>query len=92
MKLTTTSIKLDPDLKERLNRLATTQRRSANWLMGEAIREFLTREEARVELDHDTLARWEDYKTTGKYVSEEAADAWLDRLEAGEDLPPPEPA
>jgi predicted transcriptional regulator len=91
MKLTSTSIKLDPELKERLNRMAVAQRRSANWLMGEAIREFVSREEARAEVNRDTVERWEEYKATGKYVSEEAADAWLARLEAGEDVDPPEP-
>jgi predicted transcriptional regulator len=90
MKLTSTSIKLDPELKERLNRMALAQRRSANWLMGEAIREFVSREEARAKFNKDAVEAWEHYKATGKYVSEEAADAWLAKLEAGEDAEPPE--
>jgi predicted transcriptional regulator len=91
MRLSPTSIKLDPELKERVQRLAVTQRRSANWLMGEAIREFLAREEAREALNRDTVERWEEYKATGKHVSFEDADAWLAQLEAGEIVEPPKP-
>lgn len=91
MALITTSLKLDADVKERLNKLAGDKRRSANWLMGEAIREFVDREEQRAAFNKLTVERWEDYETTGKYISGEAMDTWMARLEAGEDVPPPEP-
>ncbi len=91
MPLTATSLKLDADVKERLNKLAGDKRRSANWLMGEAIREFVDREEALAEFDRQTIAALEEYDRTGKAVSEAAADVWLARLAAGEDVPPPEP-
>jgi predicted transcriptional regulator len=90
MPLTTTSLKLDPDIKERVQKLAETRRRSANWLMGEAIREFLAREEAREEFNRITVERWVAYQADGKSVSAEKADAWLARLETGEDVDPPE--
>jgi predicted transcriptional regulator len=90
MSLTTTSVKLDADVKARLQKLASEQRRSANWLMGEAIREFVDRAEARARFLRDGIDAWEDYQRTGKYVSEERAEAWLDRLEAGENVNPPE--
>ncbi len=86
-----TSIQLDPELKAKLDRLAAEKHRSADSLMGEAIHDFVTREEALAELNRDTVERWNDYEATGKYVSEEAADAWLAKLEAGEDAEPPEP-
>jgi len=90
MPLTTTSIKIDANIKERLHHLAAQKRRSANWLMGEAITQFVTREEAREEFNRITVERWKEYETNGKYVSAERADAWLDRLEAGEDVDLPE--
>jgi len=92
MPLTTTSLKLDIEIKERIQKLAESRRRSANWLMGEAIREYVSREEAREQFNRDTVEAWEEYKRTGKSISAEAADAWLARLEAGEDVDPPEPA
>ncbi|MGO9545977.1 MAG: CopG family ribbon-helix-helix protein [Rhodomicrobium sp.] len=36
----TTSLKLDEVLKERLQRLANSRRRSAHWLMREAIKQY----------------------------------------------------
>ncbi len=90
MPLTQTSLKLDPALKDRIQKLAESRRRSANWLMGEALRDFVTREEARDEFDRVTRERLAEYKVTGKCVSAEKADAWLARLEAGDDVDPPE--
>jgi predicted transcriptional regulator len=85
----TTSLKLDAEIKERLRRLATARRRSAHWMMREAIEQYLEREEAREQLRGDALAAWSEYQATGKHVAAEDADAWLARLEAGEDAPPP---
>ncbi len=59
--------------------------------MREAIEQYVAREEARERLRRDALAAWNDYQATGKHVTAEEADAWLARLEAGEDATPPEP-
>ena len=40
-----TSLKLDASMKERVQRLAQARLRSPHWLMCEAIREFVEREE-----------------------------------------------
>ncbi len=87
----TTSLKLDVQTKERLQRLASARRRSAHWLMREAIEQYIDREEARERLRHDALAAWADYQATGLHVCAEEADRWLERLEAGEDAEPPQP-
>lgn len=34
----------------------------------------------------DALAAWENYKTTGLRLTGEEADAWMERLEAGEEV------
>ncbi len=86
----TTSLKLDPDLKARIQRLADARRRSAHWLMREAVAQYVEREEARERFRQDALAAWEDYQATGLHVTAEEADAWLARLEAGEGVAPPE--
>jgi predicted transcriptional regulator len=87
----TTSLKLEAHLKERLHRLADARRRSAHWLMREAIEQYIEREEARERLKDDALAAWADFERTGLHVTAEEADAWLERLEAGEDADPPVP-
>ena len=41
----TTSLKLDVELKTRVQRLAESRRRTSHWIMREAIDEYVTREE-----------------------------------------------
>ena len=81
----TTSVKLDPKTKERLQRLASARRRSAHWVMREAIEQYVEREEKREQFRRDALAAWAHYQTTGQHVTAEEADAWLAKLEAGKD-------
>ncbi len=86
---TTTSIKLDSETKDRVQRLASARQRSAHWLMREAIEQYVQREEQRQQMRQDALAAWEEYQTTGLHVTAEEADTWLAKLEAGEDVDPP---
>jgi predicted transcriptional regulator len=81
--LSTTSLKLDSETKERVNRLASARRRSPHWLMREAVEQYVEREEKREQLRQDALAAWEDYQTTGLHVTAKDADAWMAKLEAG---------
>jgi len=87
----TTSVKLDADLKARLQRLADARRRSQHWLMCEAIEQYVGREEKRQQLRNDALAAWAEYQETGLHITAAEADAWLARLEAGEVTDPPIP-
>ena len=48
--LPTTSLKLDAETKACVLRLAQTRRRSAHWLMREAIEQYVAREEKRADL------------------------------------------
>lgn len=86
----TTSLKLDPQLKDRVQRLAATRRRSAHWIMREAVEQYVTREEKREQFLQDGLAAWNHYQSTGLHVTAEEADTWLAKLEAGEDAKAPE--
>jgi predicted transcriptional regulator len=87
--LPTTSLKLDAELKTRVQRLAEARRRSAHWLMREAIEQYVEREERRQQLHLDALAAWEEYQATGQHLTAAEADVWLARLEAGDDVDPP---
>jgi predicted transcriptional regulator len=89
--LTTTSLKLDAATKERLQRLAKARQRSSHWLMREAIEQYVEREECREQLRQDARVAWAEYQATGQHVTAEEADAWLARLEAGEESEPPTP-
>ena len=86
----TTSLKLDLELKKRVQQLAATRRRSAHWIMREAVEQYVGREEKREQFRQDALAAWNDYQATGLHVTAEEADAWLAKLEAGENAEAPE--
>ena len=88
-KPSTTSLKLDIETKERVQRLASARRRSPHWVMREAILQYVEREEKREQFRQDALAAWNHYQTTGLHATAEEADAWLARLEAGKHAAPP---
>ena len=81
--LSTTSLKLDSAMRERVHRLASARRRSPHWIMREAVEQYVEREEKREQLRQDALVAWAGYQTTGLHVTAEEADAWLAKLEAG---------
>ncbi len=85
----TTSVKLDDKTKERIQRLAASRRRSAHWVMREAIEQYVEREEKREQFRQDALTAWSHYQTTGLHLTAEEADSWLAKLEAGKDAVPP---
>ena len=86
---TTTSLKLDAELKKRVQRIAALRRRSPHWVMREAVEQFVGREEKREKLRRDALAAWTHFQATGLHVTADEADAWLAKLEAGEDAEAP---
>jgi predicted transcriptional regulator len=85
----TASLELDASIKDRLQRLADARQRSAHWLMREAIEQYVDREEKRERLRKDAFEAWAEFQATGRHVTADEADAWLARLEAGEDVEPP---
>lgn len=86
---TATSIKLDDALKERVQALAKVRRRTAHWIMRDAIAQYVAREENREAFKQDAMNAWQAYQQTGQHLTLEEADAWLEKLEAGEDVEPP---
>ena len=81
-----TSVKLHEDLKGRIQHLAEVRHRSSHWSMQEAIHEYVEREEKRESFKQDALCAWEAYQENGQHLTLEGADAWLEKLEAGEDV------
>ena len=84
------AIKIDPDIKERVKRLADARHRTPQWLMREAITQFVDREEKREAYRQDGVKAWDEYRSTRRHLTGAEADAWLAKLETGQDLEPPE--
>lgn len=85
-----TTIKLPSRTKERIQALAGVRKRSAHSLMLEALESYIDREEKREAWRQEGLRAYNEYLATGLHVTGEEADAWLARLEAGEDAGTPE--
>ncbi len=72
-----TSVKLDNELKARIQNLADAQNRTAHWIMRKAIREFVEREEARESFKQEALASWTAYQETGQHLTSQQTRDWL---------------
>jgi len=72
-----TSVKLDNDLKSRIQHLADARHRSAHWIMCEAIREYVEREERREDFKQEALASWTAYQETGRHLTGQEVRDWL---------------
>jgi predicted transcriptional regulator len=85
-----TSIKLDDALKGRVEHLAEARRRSAHWVMREAIAQYVDREERREALRRETVAAWEEFQSTGLHATAEEVETWLSSWGTEDELPAPE--
>ncbi|MHB1301203.1 MAG: CopG family ribbon-helix-helix protein [Burkholderiales bacterium] len=72
-----TSLKIDEALKGRVQHLASQLRRSPHWIMLEAIRQYVEREEAREDFRQEALASWSAYQETGRHLTGQEVRAWL---------------
>lgn len=73
-----TSVKLDDKLKNRIQYLAEARHRSTHWIMREAIREYVDREEAREKFKQEALLSWKNFQETGLHLTHQEACDWLD--------------
>lgn len=79
------SVKLDGEIRSRIDNLAQSRRRSSHWIMREAIKEYVAREEKRDQLYKDLISIWENYQESGHHLTWNEADSWLSQLESGDD-------
>lgn len=73
-----TSLKIDPEMKGRIQALAQQRDRSAHWIMREAIREYVDREEAREGFRQEALDAWTAYQETGRHLTGAETIGWLE--------------
>ena len=83
------SVKLDGDERARLAALAAQRKRSSHYLRREAVREYLTREEARQSFRDEAAAAWRDYEESGRHATQAELDGWIDSLGTRRPRPAP---
>lgn len=72
------SIKLDDDLKNRIQRLAERRHCSTDSVMREAIRDYVEREDAKEHFRQEALASMQAYQKTGRHLTGQEVREWLD--------------
>jgi len=80
-----TSVKLDDDMKSRIQRLADIRHRSAHWIMREAIHDYIVSEETRESFKQEALASWTAYQETGKHLTGQEVNDWLSTWGTGKE-------
>lgn len=85
-----TSIKLNDELKGRIQHLADLRHRSAHWIMLEAIRDYIKREEAKESFKQEALKSWASYQETGLHLNGQEVRDWLNTWGTDEEteMPP----
>jgi predicted transcriptional regulator len=71
------AVKMDDATYDRLKTLGESRQRAPHWLMKEAIKQFLDREEEAESRKKDTMERIARFEKTGKSIPFETVDAWL---------------
>jgi|TARA_B110000977_G_C11059487_1_gene485367 predicted transcriptional regulator len=83
-----TSIRLTDDINKPLESLASKLDRSKNYLINQAIKEFLSRQSLEDSRWSDTLVALESIKS-GRSLAEADVNAWLNSWGTGERKEPP---
>lgn len=72
-----TSVKIDDELKSRVQRLANLRQRSSHWILREAIAQYVEREEARESFKQEALASWTAFQESGQHLTGPEVRNWL---------------
>lgn len=77
MTITAVAIKIDQKTKERYKNLALIKDRSIHWMMREAIKQYVDREEKRESFHQDAVNSWNEYQETGLHATSDEVIKWL---------------
>ena len=86
--MSVTTVRLQPDVEEGLEVMAGKLHRTRSWLINQAVREVIQRQEQDQARWQETLEAMESV-AQGKVVSGEAVHTWLRSWGSSDELPPP---
>jgi predicted transcriptional regulator len=84
------SVEIDPDVNERLEKLAASRHRKPDRLLKEAVEQYVEREEKRDSLLQDARRSLDEYQATGLHVTGDEVIAWLQTWGDEDEKAPPE--
>lgn len=83
-----TTVRLQPDVEQGLQAMASVLHRSKSWVINQALKEFIERQELEKQRWQETLQAMESV-AQGRVVSGESVHAWLNSWGSSNELPPP---
>lgn len=86
--MSVTTVRLQPEVESGLEVMADKLNRSKSWLINQAVREYIERQEQEQVRWQETLKAMES-AARGRVVSGEAVHTWLRSWGATNELPPP---
>ncbi len=90
MTTTAVAIKIDQKTKERYKNLALIKDRSTHWMMREAIKQYVDREEKRESFLRDAVNSWNEYQETGLHATGDEVIKWLNTWGTDDEQDTPE--
>lgn len=84
-----TSIKISPNLRERIHNLAKIRNISAHSIMLQALETFVTDEEKREAWRQEGIKAWEEFQQTGLHLTNNEVIEWMDKIIEGKKEPLP---
>ena len=86
--MSVTTVRLQPEIESGLEAMADKLNRSKSWLINQALREYLEREDKALSRWLETLRAMESV-AQGRVVSGESVHEWLRSWGTKDELPPP---
>ena len=86
--MSVTSVRLQPEVEESLEAMASRLHRSKSWLINQAVQEYVDKQKQEQARWKDTLQALEALGE-GRVVSGESVHAWLKSWGSAKELPPP---
>ena len=83
------SIRIDQSLKDRLNKIARLQKRSAHSLASQAVEKLVEEHEKLQAWNQSCVDSFNEYKETGLHVTQDEVEKWMDSWGSENELPPP---
>lgn len=83
-----TSVRLQPEIENPLEKLATKLDRSKNYLINQAIKEFLSRQSLEEKKWNETLEALDSVKSN-RLIDEQDVNEWLDSWGQDNEIKPP---
>ena len=80
MPTSSVAVKLEDEIKERIQNLGKIKDRSSHWLMKQAILDYLDKEEHAEKEKQEDKQRWENYAITGEAITHTDMKDWLKSL------------